>query len=322
MKSFTNLSVLFVVMVYICVNVCYSSFSGDDAGTTSAQFLKIGVGARAIGMGEAYGAISDDVNAIYWNPAGLNKLSGKEASLMHCIWFEDINYEHVAYAQPTKMGIFGGAINYLSMNGIEKYNNQGNASGEKFTPTDLAITISYAVKMENISLLENILLGANLKYISSTIDDASASAVALDIGGIYDKLQIANRTLQIGLVFQNIGTSMKFSKEDCPLPMNIKVGSAYTLELGGSPLLIGLDINVPIDNEIRANLGVEYTRSFKEEFKIGPRLGYKTNNKELGGLSGLSVGVGFGFRRYGFDYAWVPYGDLGITHCISISAKF
>ena len=89
---------IFTLAIFVSVigfaNTGLGDFSGNDAGKAGAQFLKIGVGARAIGMGEAYGAVSNDANAVYWNPAGLNQLESKEVSFMHAVWLEAINYEN------------------------------------------------------------------------------------------------------------------------------------------------------------------------------------------------------------------------------------
>ena len=63
-----------------------AGFSKDDAGTATAQFLKLGAGAQAAGMGEAYAGVAKDDTSIYWNPAGLNNITGKSASFMHAIY--------------------------------------------------------------------------------------------------------------------------------------------------------------------------------------------------------------------------------------------
>ena len=43
-------------------------------GVRAAEFLEIPVGARGIGMGSAYSAVTDDISSIWWNPAGLGFL--------------------------------------------------------------------------------------------------------------------------------------------------------------------------------------------------------------------------------------------------------
>jgi len=65
-------------------------------GTTAAQFLKIGVGSRAVGMGGAFTATADDITAIYWNPGGLAAAGGNEAVFNHVAWFADMKYDFAA----------------------------------------------------------------------------------------------------------------------------------------------------------------------------------------------------------------------------------
>src|SRR5215471_4820039 len=79
-----------------------SSLGGQRAGTSSATFLRIGVGARAVGMGETFVAVANDPSAIYWNPAGLASLQRREFSISHVQWPADIGYEHVTLTLPSR----------------------------------------------------------------------------------------------------------------------------------------------------------------------------------------------------------------------------
>src|SRR5690606_23429395 len=54
------------------------------------DFLSIGAGARALGMGSAYVAVADEVTAAYWNPAGLNGITGYQGSYMHSERFSGV----------------------------------------------------------------------------------------------------------------------------------------------------------------------------------------------------------------------------------------
>ena len=313
MRKFYIFTLAVLVSVIGFANTGSCDFSTNDAGKAGAQFLKIGVGARAIGMGEAYGAVSNDANAVYWNPAGLNQIEGKEVSFMHAMWLEAISYENLVYVQPTKCCVIGGAINYLAVGKIDKYDNSGTPLNETFSPSDMAVTLSFAKKYHNVPV------GMNIKYISSTIDDKSPSAFAIDLG-VMKKFK--NDKLTVGIVLQNLGTKMKFITQEDPLPMNIKIASAYNLMLKNKPMLIALDLNAPIDNELRVNFGVEYKLGIGETMSLSPRIGYKTNTKGLTGTAGLSIGFGFILDSYGIDYAWVPFGDLGDTHRVSLNIKF
>src|SRR5258705_452634 len=84
------------------------SLGGQRAGTSSATFLRIGIGARAVGMGEAFVAVANDPSAIYWNPAGLASLQRRELSISHVQWPADVTYEHVTLILPSRR--LGGSV--------------------------------------------------------------------------------------------------------------------------------------------------------------------------------------------------------------------
>jgi hypothetical protein len=314
MKKIILINLILAILV-LNFQIGYCAFSKKDIGTKGAQFLKIGVGVREIGMGSAGVAESNNVNTIYWNPAGLNFVEGKQASLMHYVWFEDITYQSALFSYPTEnTGVFGIMINCLTMKGIEKYNNEGNNLNSTYKPTDNTLTISYANEIFGIPL------GLNLKYISSKIDTESASAIALDLGAKTFKM---DDKLALGFCLQNMGTSMKYIKEKTGLPLTVKAGASYLFDVGSyDSFIITGDINAPIDNTIGLNLGGEYNYNATEDIIISPRAGYKISNNGLEGLKDVSLGTGFSFKNWSLDYAWTPYGELGITHQISILFKF
>jgi hypothetical protein len=314
MKKIILINLILAILI-MNFQIGYCAFSKKDIGTKGAQFLKIPVGVREIGMGSAGTAESSDVNTIYWNPAGLNYIEEKQVSFMHYVWFEDITYQSVLYAQPTEYGTFGIMINCLTMKGIEKYNNQGDDLNSTFKPSDKAFALSYANNFFGIPL------GLNLKYISSKIDTESASALALDLGTKI--FQLDDDRLALGFCLQNLGTSMVYIKEKTELPLTVKAGASYLFDRGDyDSVIVSADINAPIDNSIGLNLGAEYNYSISEDITFSPRAGYKINSNRLDGLSNMSLGTGFNFKNWRLDYAWTPYGELGITHQISVLFKF
>ena len=111
-------------------------FQGEGAawasgpGTTGADILKIGVGARAIGMGEAYVAQADDVSSLYWNPAGLALMQERQASFMYDQMYQDIKYQNAAIGIPLENGAIGGSLSYLSYGDIQGYDTSGNSIGK------------------------------------------------------------------------------------------------------------------------------------------------------------------------------------------------
>lgn len=312
---------LLLLLSILCLLFTSPVYSSDKTGTTGAQFLKIGVGARAVGMGEAFCGVADDINALYWNPAGLSNIGERQATAMYISWFQSMNYAYLAYGQPIRdWGVFAGGITYLSSGDIPKttVDSGGNYvdEGTNFSAYDLAFTIGYGRKMAG-----DFSLGGAFKVISEKIESENATAFAVDIGGVYKGLRIKDRVVPVGIVIQNIGTGIKFISKADSLPINIKMGSSYPVEFPQikSSLTLAVDVNYPLDNDFNAHFGSE----FWYKGMVAIRLGYKTDTiKEIDALSGLSIGGGFRYKGYGIDYAWVPYGDLGTTHRASLMVSF
>ena len=82
--------------------------SVSKAGTTAAAFLSIGVGARAMGQGSAYVASADDVTSLYWNAAGLARMTRGEVTASHSAWLGDLQHDHLAAAMPLAGGVAAG----------------------------------------------------------------------------------------------------------------------------------------------------------------------------------------------------------------------
>lgn len=290
---------------------CWANFKMADAGTTTAQFLKLGVGARAIGMGEAYASVADDPTAIYWNPAGLALVTEQSISLMHAVWFESVFYDFAAYAQPIgHYGVMGLGVQYLSTGAIDELDNAGYNTGT-FKPNDMAVTLSWAEDYNEL------LIGASVKYIMMEIKD-TASVIAADVGVMYPFLINDGK---IGFVVQNIGGKAKFNEEEESLPLNYRLGLSF------HPVhdwLLSLDVNAPIDYNPYFCFGTEYCLGRWTDYSLSIRAGYNTHmlKSKFDAISGVSGGIGFTFWDVGVDYAWVPYGDLGQTHRISLGYRF
>src|SRR6266496_2968071 len=88
--------------------------ASNVGGTSGGEILSIPVGARALGMGEAYTAMADDVSSLYWNPAGIAILNQSEASFMYSQWLKDLTYHNASVAVPLENGGIGASLSYLS----------------------------------------------------------------------------------------------------------------------------------------------------------------------------------------------------------------
>jgi len=277
----------------------------EYTGITSANFLKLDVGARQAAMAGAFVGVGDDVNTINYNPAGLLEIGTISITAMHNQWFQTIKYEHLGYAQKVWWGgVIGGSVEYLHMRDI-KGSLVGNKPTGDFTAWDSCLTFSYAHPWN-----ERFSIGANFKIIYEKIEQEDASTIAFDFGTFY-KTPIDN--LSFGLSLQNLGSGLKFIQDKSDLPMNLKGGAS--VKLLDDHLLIVLDVNKPIDNDLNLRLGFEYW--LIDTFAM--RGGYRTDIEICSGFSG---GLGLKVMNYHLDYGFVPYSELGDTHRISLSMKF
>ncbi|MHB9154565.1 MAG: PorV/PorQ family protein [Endomicrobiales bacterium] len=283
------------------------------AGNASAAFLRLGIGARNTAMGET-GAAEAGANAVNWNPAGLTRAEKSEVSFMYAQWLEGIRFQNISFASPRKGGAVGISATYLGVPSTDKYDNTGLKLGDSYQASDLSVSVAYARVMNTLPL------GVNVKFVSSQIDGSSASALALDAGLLLNSaLHLQSENITVGLAVQNLGTGMKFNRESFSLPLNLRLGGTYVPKPG---ITLALDFNKPLDSDLAVNAGAEYTFAVSEGASLAGRAGYRTNTKGQGGLAGLTAGVGVMFGQLGFDYAFVPYGDLDSTHRVSLNYLF
>ncbi|WP_158408982.1 PorV/PorQ family protein [Endomicrobium proavitum] len=300
-----------LTLMLICTSVHAQS---SNAGTTVANFLKLGAGAPAIGMGNSQtSVISNSADAIYWNPAALSSLNKMAVSFMYSSYFEDMAYGWLGFGLPTSAGTFGLGVQYFTSGSIEGRDENGDLLSD-FSPTDYAVYLSYAnrVYFPNSSVLR---YGANVKYISSKIEN-TATAFAVDAGVIYT---LFDGITSFGAAIQNIGTKMKFNVEEEDLPLAFKLGAS---RIFFDNLLVSLDAIIPSDNNIFPAIGAQYTIPITPEANIALRAGYDGRQKDVPGFAGFDAGFGASFRDFSFDYAFSPYGDLGTAHRVSVGVKF
>lgn len=299
--------ILFIVFLFATSSQAF--LSDQELGTTTAQFLKLSIGAKNAGMGNTSVSNMCGSDAIYWNPANLYFLDQKTLSFSHTVWFEDINYEWIALAIPTeKNGTFGFALQYVSYGSISRV-DAGAINNGSFSPMDMALYLSYATSYKSFQF------GGNLKYINSKIEN-SATAFAVDFGTNWN---LPDNKTSVAMTISNFGTTMKFNNEAEKLPLLFKTGaSSYVLQ----DLLVALDINFPNDNSIYFNLGSEYGILISDQAELFFRAGYDGRNKDIPGFNWLNLGFGISYADITFDYAFVPYGDIGMVHQFSFGMKF
>lgn len=281
------------------------------AGTSGASFLRVGWGARPAAMGEAFTAAADDVDAVYWNPAGLNYVKRLQQTFGHNSWLEGTNLEHAAFAlRRSTASVLGVGIAYLNTGDIERGNKYGYTEGY-YSAADMSVLMSYARRLKRIHT------GVTLKVVQERIESSEAKAFAADAGAIYE----FSPKLRLGATLRNIGTGLTLAKEAAPLPMGLRAGAALQFSKN---LLLTSDASLPFDDSLSLHFGAEYIYpSPIKGARLALRGGFKTASMAyLGATSALTLGFGAEAGAVGLDYALSPYGDLGLTHRVSLKIKF
>jgi len=246
MKRITILfTVLFTVMG------TSRAFAVSEAGVL---FLLISPGARAVGMGNTFAAVSDDATASYYNPAGFAFQGGREITFMHANWLrqlvDDMYYEYLAYKQevPSLGGVIGGNITFLNLGEQVHTGPDSPDPIGTFTSWDLAVTLNYATR-----LTPDLGLGIGMRYIRSNLAPMGAgeekgkgvgNAFAVDLAALYKAPFLPG--LSLGANLSNMGPKITYvdAAQADPLPTNLRLGLAYkVIDSEFNRLQIAVDTN-------------------------------------------------------------------------------
>jgi len=311
------LAILFAMVCLLFLMAPSKVMGQAKVGTTGAQFLELGVSARAMGMAEAFTAVSDDISSIYYNPAGLTSLYGREFVATYIDMPADINYGFGAVGFPLESigGVLGIGMYALSSGDmIERDYSDGTyeGTGRTFSYNDFALSVSYGRY-----LTDRFSIGFTVKYIGEHAHDYSANGWSADVGTIYDT---GFRGFKIGMVITNFGPDMKFIQKDYPIPINFKFGGSINLiEAEDHLVTLSAEGTHPADNLEKYNTGMEYI--FKDRFilRAGSRFHYDEDGFTAGGGLRLPFGED---REIGFDYAFQDFGILTEVHRFTLIIAF
>lgn len=289
-----------------------------NAGTTGAQFLRVAVTPRAAALGEAYGALGDDAEAMLYNPAGLHYLPRKEAQFVHAELFADIRLNSLFYAHPLADPLGTIAVNYtyLDYGRIERTILNAPGAINPFSTTgtfsayDHALALAYADEVSWWG--RKFRWGLSAKVVQQVIGSESSNGLLYDAGVLHT---LPGSRIRLGAAIQNVGFLSKFRDEADPVPINFKLSAARPFY--DDRLRLAADLNLPIDNSPVFNLGAEVLPLPQ----IALRAGYRWDN-DNSDFTGYSLGLGATLAGVTVDYAYVPFELLGGNHRFSISSRF
>lgn len=315
----------------------------------SNEFLNIGVDAAALGMSKSVVASTNDVNSVYWNPAGLVNLKDIEGSIMYSSYFAGIaNYNYGAIAMPIdKKSAWGFSVIRFGVDDIlnttQLIDNQGNIDFNRvslFSAADYAFTFSYARNL----ILDDLYIGGNAKVVRRIIGDfANSWGFGFDIGLQYEK-----NGWKFGLMIRDITTTFniwKINEEEFATIANAILGQNQelpeTTEITKPKVQYGMAKRFRVGRffhlltEFDLNLRLARTNDIISTGfgSIDPSIGFQLDYEnivflragvgnfqritEFDDSKSLSIqpnlGVGFRFKGIQIDYALSNIGSVGNT---------
>jgi len=348
-----------VLCVIVFVAVLPADAHAQRVAKYGADFLAGGVGARALGMGGAHVALADDVDAGYWNPAGLTGVSDRQLSYMHAERFSGIvSFDYAGYAMPISdesvigLSFFRSGVNDIK-NTLDAWDPERNQPRPNpsdhitsFSAADYAFFVGYGRRLGN-----DLRVGVTAKVIRRTIGDfAEAWGYSFDVGARLDR-----GAWQFGANLQNLSTMLQswsvnneeltdlvevFGEElpeggtELVLPV-ARLGAARSVDFSSSKLIVSMDADVAFDGQqansfgagdisLHPRLGAEY--SYMD--LVAVRVGFsRIQHVEAEGLDLTpTAGAGLRFGGIAVDYSFGDFAglvsDLGYSHRVSARYSF
>ncbi len=345
---------IFLLIIALSSFMSASAQDISRVGTSAAQFLKLGVGARAAALGEAAVTTAGEVTGLYWNPSSIAFVDRTSFAVSRNELYADMGYNFIGLVQPLGgSSAIGASVIYLDTGNMEITTlAHPEGTGSTFTWEAYCIGLSYSR-----FVTDRLSLGATVKYIREGAYHLIAQTVAVDLGSILDTGVMG---MKLGMCLSNFGSSMQLDgpsllvshdrwptnpgalnasaylkTEKYPLPMIFRIG--LSMELIGAQgqlinsetnqLLVAVDAYDPNDALLRSNLGIEYQWNKILSLRGGYRgISVETDEYDSYDTSSYCFGGGLAydlkFTRFRFDYAYTDFKILGSGHLFTLTMSF
>jgi hypothetical protein len=368
MKYRINLIVLLVLALSGTVKLYSQEL---NAIQTVVPFLTIAPDSRAGGMGDAGVATIPDVYSMHWNPAKYAFIDGNSGvGISYSPWLRnlvpDINIAYlVGYKRLDSKQVLSGSLLYSSLGDVP-FTDESGFLLRNFKPNEFSLDAGYSRMFT-----DNLSGGIAFRFIYSNLTGGfyaggaatkPGTSFAADISGYYQKdISLFNKDglLGVGLNFSNIGSKMSYSDSQTSdfIPMNMRLGTAYTIDLDiynkltftidlnkllvptppvydSTGIIAGKDPNVAVPVAIFQSFydapgGFkeelhEITYSFGTEYwynnQFALRGGYFHENESKGNRKYFTAGAGFRLKGFTLDFSYLM--PLAQNHPLARTLRF
>jgi hypothetical protein len=272
--------------IFTCLYFTHHETIAQNAAGKAGAFLRIGAGARALALGGAFSAISDDPSAGYWNPAGLSHIDQIQFTATHYKMSLDRNHNFIGGALPiTSSSTVGLSWIGLGVNGIE--GRTGNTAQPDFiySNSSNALLLSFGQKINSF-----LSVGFSAKGIYQKLQDVDAYGMGFDVS----MLARPNDFVSIGFSVQDLGTRIKWSSgREEAFPLTYRGGIALNVS---ENLLVAFDAYKIGNGDPGYSWGAEY----KALNLLPIRVGYS----DQGIVAGAGINVPLQTMNLAIDYAF------------------
>lgn len=296
----------------------------------AGEFLSLGVGARALGMGGAFAGVADDVTACFWNPAGLYLINQKEFSLMHAETFGSLlNQDFAAVAIPLggevnksalafslqRLGGGGVKITDLEKKGLDISDSNLVVLLREESHADYALFLSYSQQMR-----PQISWGANLKVIYRDVITTTAYGIGADLAFLVRPYPF----LAVGANLMDLASSILFYDNGTTENINptTKLGAAFNRQSGDFDMVFAADADIRYEG--RKSTSQYWIGKLSADMHYGTEISYKG---KLAGRMGFdqgnfTAGAGLWINQLGLDVAYLSHQELDNTYRISLLVRW
>lgn len=342
-----RLRALFILLVVAGLGTQLYAGGQDRAGTSAAPHLLIPIGARYLAMGGGPTANATGVEALFWNPAGVDRsMHDVDAMFSHRTFIADIALNYFAVTGKLGFGTVGLSLKSLNIGDIPVTTEaQPDGTGEIFSPSYFVLGVTYSRQ-----LTDRISIGVSANMISETFAQVSSTGISFDAGVQYRDV-LAIPRLDIGVAMKNIGPPMKYGGSglwiEASAPGSQRGVTFYKVEAAAFELPSVVEIGIAYTNTFDESNRLQVSGTFQnnnyayDEYRLGLEYAFKDMLFLRGGgligagssdqtphiFQNLTLGAGVMFTNVegvnvAVDYAYVPVKYFTTNHAFSIKLGF
>ncbi len=310
----SNLHKILILICWLIASTIFTAPPGSaqtvisNAAGSAENLENAGASARVYGMGTAFVGVADDVSSLFFNPAGLSGISLSQLVLNHNSYLAGTFQETLAYGFPAgNVGGIATAINYINWGSLDLRDNYGLSQGS-YTDTDVSLVLGWGKEWAKGLSLGLAFEGVQQKIVNNLYNIFSAR-----LGLLWRPAD----SLKLGASYSNLGTDVAGNT----LAQSFQAGGSYSLPLEKNKELLWA---ITGDWE---PLGISRLQCGMEggwDRTVMVRAGYQTplDGQIAGGSTAFSLGAGLKLGDFSLDYAYIPFGDFGVSNRISLGYEF